>query len=289
MNNISRDTLEAYYKEAESWAKDRQESLRASRRIAWIVAGIAVAVALLEAIALAVLTPLKTVVPYTLLVDRQTGFVQGLDPIDPEKIAPDAALTQSFLVQYVTARESFDVDSVQANYRKVALWSAERARAEYLGLMQGTNPDSPLRRYPRNAVVETRVKSVSPLARNVAMVRFETLRHDGAGGRVPVGAWAAIVRYRFSAASLSAEDRYVNPLGFQVVRYRRDAEALPPTETAPNPAVLVAPQAGDTNITINTPPARAPARAPAAAAPGAAPAAPARRAPPVETRPEVEL
>ena len=27
--------------------------------------------------------PLKTVEPYTLLVDRQTGFVQALKPLDP--------------------------------------------------------------------------------------------------------------------------------------------------------------------------------------------------------------
>ena len=26
---------------------------------------------------------------------------------------------------------------------------------------------------------------------------------------------------------MTAEDRYINPLGFQVTRYRRDAETLP--------------------------------------------------------------
>ena len=283
MNKITRETLDAYYKEAEGWAQDRQESLRKSRKIAWIVAGAAVAVALLEAIALVLLTPLKTVVPYTLLVDRQTGFVQAMDPIDPARIAPDAALTQSFLVQYVVARESFDADSVQAAYRKVALWSGERARADYLALMQGSNPESPLRRYPRNAIIETRVRSVSPLAKNVAMVRFETVRRDGAGPAVPVGAWAAIVRYRFSTAALSAEDRYVNPLGFQVVRYRRDAEALPVVEAAA-PAV-VGTAAPGTQVVVNPAPS-APVQQVTVETSAPAPA-PARQAPPA--RPEPEL
>ena len=283
MNKISRETLDAYYKEAEGWAQDRQEGLRKSRRIAWIVAGAAIAVALLEAIALVLLTPLKTVVPYTLLVDRQTGFVQGLDPIGPDRIAPDAALTQSFLVQYVVARESFDADAVQGNYRKVALWSAERARAEYIAMMQGTNPDSPLRRYPRSTVVETRVKSVSPLAKNVAMVRFETVRRDGAGPAVPIGAWAAIVRYRFSTAALTAEDRYVNPLGFHVVRYRRDAEALPPaTVEVPATTVVTAPAAPATRVVV-TPPAQ-PAET-VVTVPAAQPQP--RRAPPAQPEPEL--
>jgi type IV secretion system protein VirB8 len=241
MNKPTREKLDAYYREAGSWAQDRQEALQASRRIAWIVAGAAAVIALLEAIALIVLTPLKTVVPYTLLVDRQTGFVQALKPLDADKIAPDTALTQSFLVQYVIARESFDVDSLQTNYRKVALWSAEKARTEYLASVQGTSPESPLRRYPRTTVIETRIKSVSSLGRNVALVRFDTGRRDAGGQYTPIGAWVAIIRYRFTTEPLSAEDRFVNPLGFQVVRYQRNAEALPPAETQPAPVAVTPP------------------------------------------------
>ncbi|HYD37861.1 MAG TPA: type IV secretion system protein, partial [Allosphingosinicella sp.] len=239
MNKQSREALDAYYAEAESWAKDRQEELRASRRTAWVVAGAALAVALLEGIALLLLTPLKTVVPYTLLVDRNTGFVQALEPLDPAKVSADTALTQSFLVQYVIARESFDIDTLQADYRKVALWSAEQARSGYVAGMQVSSPQSPLVLYPRTTVVETRVKSVSPVGRNVAMVRFETVRRD-AGGRVePARPWVAVIRYRYSGEPLRLEDRMINPLGFQVLRYRRDPEALPPE----SPPVVVQPPA----------------------------------------------
>jgi type IV secretion system protein VirB8 len=232
MNKQSREALDAYYAEADSWSKDRQDSLRASRRLAWIVALSAVAIAVLEAIALLVLMPLKTVEPYTLLVDRNTGYVQALSPVDPGLVAPDSALTQSFLVQYVTARETFDANAIQANYRKVGLWSAETARSSYMAGQQASNPDSPLVIYPRTTVVETRVKSVSAVGDNVAMVRFDTQRRDAGGQVEPPRAWAAIVRYRYSGEPMSIEDRFVNPLGFQVVHYRRDPEALPP-EPAP--------------------------------------------------------
>jgi type IV secretion system protein VirB8 len=238
MNKQSREALDAYYAEADSWAGDRQDALRASRRTAWIVAGAALAVALLEGLALLILTPLKTVVPYTLLVDRNTGFVQALEPLDPGRVSADTALTQSFLVQYVIARESFDIDTLQADYRKVALWSAEQARTGYVTGMQVSSPQSPLALYPRTTVVETRVKSVSPVGRNVAMVRFETVRRD-AGGRVePARAWVAVIRYRYSGEPMRLEDRLVNPLGFQVLRYRRDAETLPPE---PAPVVVQSP------------------------------------------------
>jgi type IV secretion system protein VirB8 len=249
MNKQSREALDAYYAEAESWANDRQDALRASRRTAWIVAGVAVAVALLEGLALLLLTPLKTVVPYTLLVDRNTGFVQALEPLDPAKVSADTALTQSFLVQYVIARESFDIDTLQSDYRKVALWSAEQARSGYVAGMQISSPQSPLALYPRTSVVETRVKSVSPVGRNVALVRFETVRRDLGGHIDPPRAWVAVIRYRYSGEPMRLEDRMINPLGFQVVRYRRDAEALPPE---PAPVVVQTPVVGVPAATVQT-------------------------------------
>lgn len=245
MKNKAREALDAYYREAGSWAEDRQAALRASRRTAWIVAGAAVTVAVLEALALLVLTPLKTVEPYTLLVDKQTGFVQALKPLDAQLVSPNAALTQSFLVQYVIARESFDISAVQANYRKVSLWSEGDARSAYVAGIQASNPESPLVRLPRTTVVETRVKSISSLSGSAALVRFETVRRDAGAAQQPPQAWVSVIRYRYSGEPLSLEDRFVNPLGFEVSHYQRSAEALPPPAPAsptPMPAPSASPQ-----------------------------------------------
>jgi type IV secretion system protein VirB8 len=236
MKSKSREALDAYYREAGSWAEDRQDSLRASRRTAWIVATVATAVALMLALALLMLTPLKTVEPYTLLVDKQTGFVQALKPLDAQQVSGNAALTQSFLVQYVIARESFDASVVQANYRKVSLWSQGDARTAYIAGVQASNPDSPLARLPRTTVIETRVKSVSPLGTNAALVRFDTVRRDAGGRTEAPRAWVSVIRYRYSGEPMSLEDRFLNPLGFEVTRYQRNAEAAPPTpEPSPTP------------------------------------------------------
>lgn len=252
MKKQNREGLDAYYADAASWNSDRLAAIRSSQRTAWWVACAATVVAVLEAGALLLLTPLKTVEPYTLLVDRTTGYVQALKPLDPAKVAPDTALTQSFLVQYVIAREGFDLDTVNANYRKVALLSGGRARSSYLGSMNVSNPQSPLVALPRGAAVETRVKSVSPVGKDVAMVRFETVRTDPGGQAQPPTPWIAVVRYRFSGEPLKLEDRFVNPLGFQVVSYRRDPEALP--RPVADQAAVPAMAAATTTIPQATPP-----------------------------------
>ena len=221
-----------HYDQAASWAADVNGTLRASRRVAWIVAGAAVLVAVLEALALATLAPLKTVVPYAILVDRQTGYAETLSALQPGGLSQNAAVTQSNLVQYVLARETFDATDLRANYQKVMLWSAGDARADYQHEFDRTNPQSPLKLNTPTSTVSVQVESVSQLSPTTALVRFTTTRHEAGSPGGPQQAYAAVMSFRYSGAAMQMQDRFLDPLGFQVTRYRRD------TETAPSAAAL---------------------------------------------------
>ena len=246
------DRRKRYYQEGETWAADIHGSLRASRRIAWTVAAVAVAVAGLEALALAALAPLKTVVPYTITVDRQTGYVQTEAGLKPGgTLTQDQAVTQSFLVQYVLARETFDATDLREDYRKVVLWSAGDARAQYLHLMQKTAPDSPLNLYSPTTVLSVTVESVSLLSPTTALVRFETTRREAGSDAGASQPWAAVIAFRYTNAPLQMGDRFINPLGFQVTRYRRDAET--PAPIAPPSSLNLAPATSPTSVAAPPP------------------------------------
>jgi type IV secretion system protein VirB8 len=224
--------LESYFREAGSWADDRSVQNARSRRVAWIIAGVATTIAALEAIALAGLAPLKTVVPMTVLVDRQTGHVTTLDPSQPVRLAPDAALSRSMLAQYVTARESIDRATIATDYRKVALWSGEAAKASYFAQMKPGSPDNPLARLPRQVSVQARIRSVSIMENGQALVRYDLVQRNDVGGESRAAPYVSVLRYRFRDRPLAESDRFINPLGFEVTRYRKDPEAAPPAADA---------------------------------------------------------
>jgi type IV secretion system protein VirB8 len=217
---------QAYLAEAASWAEDRQQRQAQSLRLAWRVAAVLGLVAVLEAVALAALAPLKTVVPYTITVDRRSGYVETARGVRLGALSEREAVTEAFLAQYVMARETFDAADLNENYQKVAAWSQGRARATYLRAYDRNNTQSVLRRVPATTVVSVRIKSISHLNKTTALVRFDTQRLDaGAAEPSPGPAWTAVVTYRYLDAPLRMEDRFINPLGFQVTDYRRDAEA----------------------------------------------------------------
>lgn len=224
----------SFYAVSSSWAQSEADSARRARNRAWIVAGAAALIAVAEALALASLAPLKSTSVVPVLVDRQTGFVEVLNKDGGQTLRANAALTRSMLAQYVAAREGFDITTLSADYRRVMLWSGGQARGEYAAVMPAQNPQSPLHLYPRSALVAVNIESVSDLGPRTALVRFTTTRMDqGAGGGAP-SSYAAVITYQFSDQPLRAEDRLLNPLGFQVTRYRRSDETAP----APRPAQM---------------------------------------------------
>jgi len=224
----SRKDRDLYYNAAASWSQDAQARLHASRRVAWIIAAAAVAIAVLEAIALAALAPLKTVTPYAIVVDRRTGYAEVARELRPGGLSQSAAVTQAMLAQYVVARETFDAADLDQAYRKVILMSAGAARESYRQGLSKSNPASPLNLYPAAALVSTSIESVSLISPSTALVRFSRTRSDSGGPPISLGVWSAVIGYRWSDAPMTMADRLINPLGFQATSYRKDAEIAAP-------------------------------------------------------------
>ncbi len=218
-----RDT---YYAAAATWADTAAAAERRSRRTAWIVAGVATFIAALLALALLALTPLKTVQPYVVTVDRQTGAVEVTQTLANSRITENAAVIQASLANYVRARETFDVTDLAQNYRRVQMMSATQARAAYVAEMAGNNPASPLRTLSPGDTVAVKIKSISLLAPGTALVRFDASRRLPGITAAMTRAYTAAISYGFSGRPLRLEDRFDNPLGFEVTRYRKDAEGV---------------------------------------------------------------
>ncbi len=228
-----------YYEAASTWAQDTHETLRRSRRTAWIVAGIAVGIAAIQAVALVVLVPLKQTMPYTITVDRETGYVQTTRGVNLGTLSETEAVAQSFVVQYVLARETFDAADYREQYRKTLAWSQGAAETEYLRDWDKTNPNGIQSRVSPNTRIQVTVKSVAILGPRSAMIRFDTERSEGGGGPGMRQPWVASVVYSFSNKPINEQDRYLNPLGFQISSYRRDAETTQPVPMPAAPLPMV--------------------------------------------------
>ena len=214
----------SYFAQSQSWRTDVVEALTASRRRAWWLAGAASLTSFVAVTAVALLVPLKTAVPYVIELERSTGYVQAARRAEPGTLSANEAIRQSNLYHYVLARESIDAADIAANYERTLVWSAGAARRGYLALWDESNPDGLARRYPVGTVVQASIKGVSPLGPSSALVRFSTMARDASGATAPPQHWQAVIAYRYASRTLTAPERFMNPLGFEVTSYRRDPD-----------------------------------------------------------------
>jgi len=217
---------EEYFAAARTWAEGQSAAGARETRIAWRVAAGAGLVALLLALALVFLVPLKSVEPYVLTVDRQTGAVEAATTLQDGKLSQNEAVIQAQLAGYVIARETFDSTDLAQQYRRVQIMSSRQVGSAYVAEMAANNPASPLNTLSRGDTVTIRIRSVSLIADGAGLVRFTATRSalGTAGGQSTN--FVAAISFGFNGRPLRAADRYDNPLGFQVTRYRRDMEGM---------------------------------------------------------------
>ena len=217
------EDLKAYFAEAQSWDRDRFVAAERSKRLAWIVAVAASAIAIVGVAAVAMLSPLKTVVPYVVTVDRSTGATEVTQQLRGDKtVTYDEAVRKYFLANYVRAREGWIPQARQEYFNQVLALSSPEEQRRWISFYKKDNPYSPQNQLTTSDTVFIAVRAVSFISPTVAQVRFtKRLERDGQTTETPA---IATITFDVLSKPESEAGRYANPLGFQVKAYRADIE-----------------------------------------------------------------
>lgn len=218
-----RDDLKAYFAEAASWDHDRLIAVNRSRRLAWTVAAVSAALATASVLAVAMLAPLKTVVPYVITVDKATGASEITSPMSG-RLAPSygEAVTKYFLADYVRNREGWISQARREFFEGVLAMSSRDEQARWTAFYAKDNPKSPQSVFTDLDTVFVAIKSVTFVSPKVAQVRFtKTLQHGTTETDTPA---IATITYDTTDTPSTEQQRFKNPLGLEVQTYRADLE-----------------------------------------------------------------
>jgi type IV secretion system protein VirB8 len=216
-----------YYSDGAQWEAAVYRSVAVSRGV-WRSAALVLAIALIVALAtLYELVPLKTSEVVTLLVDKTNGFVEVARPLEANgPLSQKEAVTRANIVRFIRARETYDPRGLRDNFEFASLFSAGKANRDLQDEFAGSNPRNPMRSWGADTTIAVFVKSVIFLNEKTAAVRFQTTRKNDRESASED--WVANVRFRYTSEPMRNDWRFDNPLGFQVLEYRRDQETIAP-------------------------------------------------------------
>lgn len=217
----------AFIQSAKEFERSKIEDIKRNNRWHRRMTAGSMLIAVLAMAAVNGLIPLKTVEPFVLRVDNNTGATDIVTSVrDTKNIKYDEAIDKFWLGQYIRFREGYDWWTVQSGYDASMLMSSPQIQNDIAGLFE--SPAAPYKVLKDKARVDVRVISVSWVG-DVAQVRFERkvkmLTADQAKAPPPQRMLATIA-YRYVNKPITEKDRLVNPLGFQVMSYRIDPEAV---------------------------------------------------------------
>jgi type IV secretion system protein VirB8 len=218
-----KEDLKAYFAEAASWDHERLIAANRSKRLAWIVAAVASGLAITGVAAVAMLAPLKTVAPYVITVDKQTGASEITSQLSGSKhVTYDEAVSKYFLADYVRNREGWIPQARQEFFEGVLAMSARDEQARWTAFYAHDNPKSPQSIFTDLDTVFIAIKSVTFVSKNVAQVRFtKSLQRGTVSTDTPA---IATITYDTTDTPTTEQQRFKNPLGLEVQTYRADLE-----------------------------------------------------------------
>jgi type IV secretion system protein VirB8 len=208
-----------------SWEADVTLNLRRSARTAWRVAAGGWGLALLMALAVVLMIPLRKVVPYVYVVDKVTG--EGTVVATAQDFVATSTLNDKhWIKQFVISRERYNFRLLQFDYDNVRRMAGNGPWSAYDRLFQGdTSLD---KKYGENTEIIPSVLSITLAEGGLATVRYELRTRDmRASGEPTVARRVATIRYVYDVkGSIKEAEAIENPLGFTVTGYQTDPELV---------------------------------------------------------------
>ena len=198
-----------------------------SNKRAWLVAWIAILLAVLMGGLIAYMLPLKKVEPYVIKIDKTTGMTELVTAVNRNTLTPDEAMNKYFASSYVKKRESYYYDFLEQDYIYVQLLSDNNVANGYRALYQGENARDKV--LSNDFEIKGKILSVvlgESAGTKTATVRIKLTKKDlRTNNIIKIVTKVVTLSYDYYPETLETEEeRLINPLGFKVLLYRIDNE-----------------------------------------------------------------
>ncbi|MEQ6967855.1 virB8 family protein [Pectobacterium polaris] len=203
--------------------KDERE-----KKLAWHIAAIGFALAVMAITALIILLPLKNTEIELWSVDKQTGRYEYMTRIKEQNISTEKALAQALAAHYVRLREGYNYFALQRDYDDVQLFNSDSVNRDYLGGFNSNQaPDVIFNKaeYVVSIDIISNVHATATDPDHLATLRIKRTIRRIVDNSVKTDVWNIRLTYRYlPRKQLTDSQREVNPLGFIVTSYQRDKE-----------------------------------------------------------------
>jgi type IV secretion system protein VirB8 len=212
--------------EALNYEATKSELLEKSNKRAWFIAGAMTIVSICLGVAISIMMPLKTFIPYMIKVDKN-GMEEVVYSLQQKEIDGEEALDKYWVGLYTKKRESYYYNLLEQDYIAVQEMSSDNIARTYRKKYDGDNALD--KKYEDKREIKVNVKSIvlgESAGSKTASIRIELIDKDLITNRDPLITSKVIsLSYDYyPQVKQNESQRLINPLVFKVNTYRIDNE-----------------------------------------------------------------
>ena len=203
-----------------SWYSNKYQLVMAQKKILTLFSLLSIATVVIAVIFVKQFTESKSFEPYVIELEEQTGVLTVVDNLNQSTLIADEAVKKSYIYKFLKAGEGYNYVTFEEDRKTLGLLTTTQVYRQMYNKYNIRNENSIVNLIQNKGIFTVKIKSIIFNSPTVATVRFVIYNSR------PVKLYPsemhkiAEVQFVFSPTmQLSTEDRYINPLGFQVTKY----------------------------------------------------------------------
>ncbi|GMO62357.1 MAG: type IV secretion system peptidoglycanase PtlE [Rickettsiales bacterium] len=212
--------------ELKSWYSSKYQIVAGQRNILFFISFFSIIAVMVAIIFVKQIMGSKSLVPYVIELEDKSGVPTVVEQLNKTHFTADMTLKRYFLYHFIKAIEGYNPGTFKDDYKMIRLLASPGVWRQVSSKINPRNEKSPAILIGNRGLIDFQLKSMAFVTPNKATVRFTTKNQGQVEGFPEGQAMILDIEFVFADVQLSLEDRYINPLGFQVVRYVLDNEIV---------------------------------------------------------------
>lgn len=221
--------FKAYKQTARSWETDVVHHVKNQRNTAYIGLVMLALISVGLTFAIVVLTPLKSVEPVVIEVERSTGNINlKTNLVDQvENMTAKEAVIKSLIAEYITAWHTYEYTDNDVRYNFIRALSSREVFKQYENIWRSDDPNiNPNLMYKERDVARVKIQSIVGLNDTTYQTRFVVEVTPYRSNSIIEKNFVAITKHKLATGGMSEKDRWVNPIGLLFESVRFDEEYI---------------------------------------------------------------
>lgn len=202
-----------------SWYSNKYQLINIQKKILSLFSMLAMVTVVIAVIFVKKFTESKSFEPYVIEMEEKTGVLTVVENLTQSKLVADEAIKKSLLYSFLQVAEGYNYVTYNEDRQKLSLFSTPAVYRQLYKKYSVRNENSLVNVLQNKGVLSIKIKSIIFNNPTIATIRFVVYNTKPNRLYPAQKHYIVEIHFRFANMELTTEQRYMNPLGFQVLKY----------------------------------------------------------------------